>query len=280
VRGPLIALALIAAAPARAEDAPEITVYAAGSTTGALTEILDRYMRETGRRVRLRTGPAGLLRERIEAGDAVDLFVSANLAHPERLRAAGKAGPVAVFARNRLCVTGRRALKLTPRNLLARLLDPRVRIGTSTPGADPGGDYAQALFSRADALRPGATATLRAKARAIVGGKLEPATPAPRTALEGLDAAGVDVTIGYCSARTPVPDRSVDKVPVPDELAVPIDYGLTILTTAHDAAREAAAGQLAVYLLSPAAQSSLPAFGFLPAVVVRAGTADSDLVAR
>lgn len=39
-------------------------------------------------------GPAGLLRERIEAGEACDFFASANLAHPQALlgKRAGAAG--------------------------------------------------------------------------------------------------------------------------------------------------------------------------------------------
>ncbi|VDY38147.1 molybdate ABC transporter substrate-binding protein [Salmonella enterica subsp. enterica serovar Daytona] len=34
-------------------------------------------------------GPAGLLRERIEAGEACDFFASANLAHPQALLESG-----------------------------------------------------------------------------------------------------------------------------------------------------------------------------------------------
>ena len=38
-------------------------------------------------------------------------------------------------------------------NLLARLLDPELRIGTSTPKADPSGDYAWALFAKSESSR-------------------------------------------------------------------------------------------------------------------------------
>jgi ABC-type molybdate transport system substrate-binding protein len=49
---------------------------------------------------------------------------------------------------------------LTTANFLDRLIDPAVKLGTSTPKADPSGDYAWAMFRRADAVRPGATRSL------------------------------------------------------------------------------------------------------------------------
>lgn len=52
-------------------------------------------------------GPAGLLRERIEAGEACDFFASANLAHPQALLESGRALRVAPFTTNRLCLSVR-----------------------------------------------------------------------------------------------------------------------------------------------------------------------------
>ena len=268
-RGLAVALALFSASTIRAAEGqvePPLMVYAAGSTTGVLSAMLKRYEQETGRKVDLRTGPAGLMRERIEAGDKVDLFVSANMAHPEKLHAEDKGSAVTVFARNRLCVTAQHEVGLTSANLLDKLLDPKVRIGTSTPGADPGGDYAQLFFERADTVRPGATAALKAKARQVVGSQIETAPAKPMTGREGMSERGVDVSIGYCSSRTTSADPSVDKVEIPEKLAIHADYGLTILTTSLDDRREAAAGQLAIYLLTPNVQALLPAYGFEPSV--------------
>ena len=260
----LAALALASSGTAAA-PLPPLTVYAAGSATGVLGAILDRYSAETGETVTLQTGPAGLMREKIEAGDKVDLFVSANIEHPETLHAAGKASATVVFATNRLCVSAKHAVGMTRANMLTRLLDPKVSIGTSTPKADPGGDYAQTLFEKADSVKPGATKTLKAKARAVVGGKLETGPAKPMTAAESLDAQGVDVSVGYCSSRKTAPDTSVDKVEVPPSLAIRADYGMAIITTSGDVEREAAAGRLALYLLSAPAQAILPSYGFVPA---------------
>ncbi|WP_454884332.1 substrate-binding domain-containing protein [Sphingomonas oryzagri] len=263
--GLLVAFALAPATMAAPPSGPTLSVYAAGSMTGALGTMLKRYTAETGEPVTLRTGPAGLMLDRIEAGDPADLFVSANMAHPQRLTAEGKATATMVFARNRLCVAALPSVGLTSANMLERLLDPRVRIGTSTPKADPGGDYAWALFDRADAVRPGAGAILKAKARQIVGGRIETPAPAPKlTAAQAMEKHQVDVTIGYCSSHETEADPSVVKVEVPPALAVPVDYGMTVMTTSRDAARREAALRLGIYLMSSEAQQAMVPYGFIP----------------
>ncbi|TCP30407.1 molybdate ABC transporter substrate-binding protein [Sphingomonas sp. BK235] len=242
---------------------PPLVVYAAGSTTGVLQAMIDRYSERTGQRVTLHTGPAGLMRERIEAGDKVDLFVSANMDHPRRLQAEGLAGPVALFARNSLCVSALPTVGLTQANLLDRLLDPRVRIGTSTPGADPGGDYAHKFFERADAIRPGSTATLKAKAQAVVGSRIEEPAAAPTgSAADAMIRRNIDTSVGYCSSRVTTPDTSVAKVRVPAALAVPIRYGMTVVSTSKDGRRMGAAKRLASYLRGAEAQALMASFGF------------------
>lgn len=85
-----------------------ITVYAAGSLRVALPALTAAFTAATGVAVETRHGPAGLLRERIEAGDRPDLFLSADLGHPARLAAAGLAGPPVLFARNAMVALAHR----------------------------------------------------------------------------------------------------------------------------------------------------------------------------
>lgn len=112
------------------------------------------------------------------ASKAAGLFASADRSHPEALEAAGLAGPVAIFARNTLCALVEPRVEATPETLLARMRDPEPKLGTSTPEADPSGDYARAVFARA---------TLEAKARALAGGPGAPEESAP---LEGRSVYG------------------------------------------------------------------------------------------
>ena len=257
-------LTLLAASVAPAEAAPpELVVYAAGSTVGALGAMLKRYTAETGQPVRMVNGPAGLLLERIEAGEHADVFVSANMTHPERLTREGKAGPTVRFARNALCVTARPDVHLTPANMLDRMLDPAINIGTSTPGADPGGDYAWALFDRADRVRPGAAATLKGKAKQLVGGDTPP-PGVPRSADAAryfLDSHTVDMFIGYCSSHDVKSAPGFDKVRVPARLTVAVDYGMVALND-PDTIRSIGSRRLVTFLASPEAQAVLPAYGF------------------
>lgn len=130
--------------------------------------------------------------------------------------------------------------------------DSTSPIGTaksaSTPKADLGGDYAQELFDKADTVRPGATAVLKAKARAVVGATVEPAAVKATNQREAMLERGTDVSIGYCSSRKTTPDPSVTKVELSTELSVTADYGLPIVTTGKDTRREAAVARLTLLL--------------------------------
>ncbi|WP_197732954.1 molybdate ABC transporter substrate-binding protein [Paraburkholderia pallida] len=249
----------------QAPTVPTIKVYAAGSMSGALGAITRQYTSETGQPVQLVTGPAGTLLEKIEHSGGADIFVSANMAHPQRLASEGKAAPVVVFARNRLCVEARPDVGLTSANLLDKLLDPAIKIGTSTPKADPGGDYAWALFEKAGTVRPGATQTLEAKARQLVGGAVAPPVPAGQSPVKYfLTMHYVDVFIGYCSSHELKRDTTFTQVELPGDLDFPVDYGMTVVESPQNAATRSAAYRLAMYLMSPAAQDVLSRYGFMP----------------
>jgi molybdenum ABC transporter molybdate-binding protein len=251
------------APPAAPLAAGPLTVYAAGSLTGALGEIARQYTAATGEPVRIVNGPAGLLRERIEKGEAADVYISANMAHPEKLAAEGKATPPVVFARNALCVQTLPDAGITSANLLDRLLRPGMRIGTSTPGADPGGDYAWQFFAQAETVRAGARANLEAKAKKLVGGPVAPTIPGNVGAAKYfLQHHDVDVFFGYCSSHDATPDPDLRKVEVPATLSVPVDYGMSVVLREGDPARRAASFRFALYTMSPAAQERLPAYGF------------------
>ena len=251
-----------------AADAP-VKVFAAGSLTGAMTAVIQLYKQKTGHDVQAEFGPAGLLRERIENGERPDVFASANMAHPRALADKGLATPPVVMARNRLCATALPGFGLTSANLLDRLLDPKVGLGTSTPKADPGGDYAWAVFARAGKARPGAQAILEKKAQQLVGGKNNPPVPTGRNAMEyWFEQHKVDISLGYCSSRETQPDPKFSKVELPPDLAVTADYGLSVLTVekrSHEPAM-----QFAMFVMSSEAQKLISRYGFSTVTEARA----------
>lgn len=168
------------------------------AVAGSLKPVWPALMASFPAPVETRSGPAGLLREEIEAGLVCDLFVSASEDHPQRLRQAGQALATLPFATNTLCLTVRSDRLLAGDDWFTLLTRDRLRIATSTPGDDPGGDYAQQLFSRMGK----AGEAVRQRARARVGGRHSPPIPPGRLAAEWLileDRA--DLFIGYASYR-------------------------------------------------------------------------------
>ncbi|MGI4797873.1 MAG: substrate-binding domain-containing protein [Janthinobacterium lividum] len=213
-------------------------------------------------------GPAGVLRDRLLAGEPADLFASADMTGPKAVADAAKAGhPLVVpFARNRMCVLAPERLGLTAPTLLDRLLAPEFRLAVSTPGADRGGDYARAVFGRADAIHPGADAALTAKAERLLGGpgSMTP-QPGKSPAATIFLADRADGLLYYCSgtasAAREVP--GLVSVPVPETLEVGPVYGLAILSDWPEAAR------LALFMLSEAGQKILSDGGLLPLIDAR-----------
>ena len=176
-------------------------LYGAGSLREVMTQIATDYQAARGMSVRTDFGPSGLMRERIERGEKVDVFASADLGHPLTLQRAGRAAAVAMFTRNTLCAVALPHVGLTTANLLDRLLDPAVKLGTSTPKADPAGDYTWAMFRLADQFKPGSFAVPDQKAQQIVGGTLPSAAGGgPDPTIAALRDGRVDVHLGYCTS--------------------------------------------------------------------------------
>jgi molybdate transport system substrate-binding protein len=240
-------------------DTP-VKLHAAGSLKAAMSDIADLYQETHATPVDRTFGPSGLLRERIEGGEAAEVYASANMKHPTTLSNAGASGPVALFARNRLCALVQADLKVEPDTLLATMLDPQVRVGTSTPKADPAGDYAFQVFDKAEALSPGATETLKAKALQLTGGKDSVKAPEGRNPYGWvMETDKADLFLTYCTnavlAQRDVPALRI--VQLPPALSVGAAYGLTVMKDAPEAA-----WQLAFFILSPAGQEILASYGF------------------
>lgn len=87
-------------------------------------------------------GPSGLLREQIEQGTPWDVFASADTGHPVRLHAAGLGASPRIVCGNTLALILRPGLQGDDAAELQA--NPDMRLGISTPGNDPSGDYAVA----------------------------------------------------------------------------------------------------------------------------------------
>lgn len=243
-----------------AVQAETLQLFAAGSLKRALGDVAKAFEAATGNKVETSFAPSGLLRKRIEGGDAADVFASANMKHPEALAQQGKGGPVVQFARNKLCAIAQPGVTVSGDTLLDVLLDPKVRVGTSTPKADPSGDYAWELFGKADKIKAGAFKTLDEKALKLTGGPDSEKAPKGRNQYGWVMENGkADVFLTYCTnavlAKKEV--AALQIVQIPPSLAVGASYGLIVL---KGAPKEAQA--LADHILSEAGQKVLADYGF------------------
>ena len=241
-------------------DSAPVRVLAAGSLRAALEEIATDFAATDGVRVMNGYGPSGVLRERIEKGEKADLFASADMGNPLALAHEGRAGPVVLFARNRLCALVRPGLSIAPDTLLGAMLDPAIKLATSTLKADPAGDYTWAMFAKADKVRPGSGAVLEGKALQLMGGAGSAAPPQGQDLFAWhLREGRADLFIAYCSAGpgfvSNLPGATV--VALPPALATGADYGLTLLPAHNEAA-----DRFALFILSQAGQAILAKNGF------------------
>jgi molybdate transport system substrate-binding protein len=241
--------------------ADDLVVYGAGSLREAIGQIATEFGHSHGVAVTTQFGPSGRMRERIEKGERVDLFASADVGHARKLVEEGRASVMAVFVRNTVCLLSPAKFGATTATVLDKLLAPGVHVGMSPPKVDPLGDYTERLFGVMDRLRPGGGAAMQSRSVIL---DTPPGAPPPKSGDADTDAildGRVDAAIVYCSSRDRytrlLPDATV--IEFPPELQVGPEYGLAVLKDAQPAAL-----QLALTILSPEGQKTMARLGFRP----------------
>ena len=241
--------------------AEPITIYAAGSLSGVMQALIEASGQPANAFAQPVYGPAGMLSDRLQMGEAADLFASADLAAPNRLAQTRKNTLVVPFVRNRMCVAAKPSVGLSDANLLAKMLSPDLRLATSTPGNDPGGDYALAVFKRAEALQAGAEKRLTDKALKLVGGPSTMVPVAGRSPAASIFIGGhADLFLYYWSSAAglikEVPD--LINLTLPEALEVHPVYGLGVML------EDSVTQRFALFIMSEQGQAILGRFGFEP----------------
>lgn len=254
-------VALIGSAADAPAEAQSVEIYAAGSLRAVVNEAAQAVQADFNIEVKPTFGSSGTLRERIEKGEAPDLFLSADLASPRKLQAQGRTFvPVAVFARNRMCVVAPAAAGVTAVNMVQRMLAKGARLKTSTPVADPSGDYAWAIFDRIDVVRPGAGRLLKEKAEASMGVTASQPSPTQHPYAALFAAKQIDIAITYCSGtaamRKDLPELRSFEVPSQFD-PHPVD-GMALLSNKPEALR------VALFLFSEKGQAIIAQEGLVP----------------
>ncbi|NTZ45310.1 molybdate ABC transporter substrate-binding protein [Lelliottia aquatilis] len=223
-------------------------VLAAGSLRKVWSSLLAHFPQS----VDTQFGPAGLLRERIEAGEPCDLFASANVAHPQALLQQGQARSVVPFASNTLCLTVRSNALREGDDWFTLLTRPDLRVATSTAGCDPSGDYTQELFTRMGE----AGIAVRERAMALVGGRGSPAVPQGKLAAEWIIQSGqADLFIGYASYAPELRQiNGLSVLNIPEPINPRAEYACAVMTPQAE--------NLAEFLQSEKAKAILQQAGF------------------
>jgi molybdate transport system substrate-binding protein len=150
----MAAVLLLAACGGAAEPTP-VTVAAAASLREAMTEVEQRFeAAHPGTPVRVTFGASGALRQQIEQGAPIDLFVSASVAPMDALTKAGR-----IEAATRATVAGNELVAIVPAQggpavaSLADLAKPEVRrVALGAPASVPAGEYAEEALRAAGVL--------------------------------------------------------------------------------------------------------------------------------
>jgi molybdate transport system substrate-binding protein len=257
----MVGVGILGAARVATAQTPEtIEVFAAGSLRGVVGELAEAGP-SLGVGIKSTFGGSGLLRERIEKGEAPDLFLSADVGNPQKLAAQGRGVvPPIAFARNRMCVVFRRSAGITASNLIDRLLAKGVRLKTSMPVADPSGDYAWAILDRIESLRKGAGAALKEKSQESMNLTGTPGAPTQSPAAALFASKQIDVSITYCSGAANLEKElpELTSLVIPPQLDPHPLYGLIVLSAKPQAQK------LALYLLSEKGQDIIQHQGLVP----------------
>jgi ABC-type molybdate transport system substrate-binding protein len=161
------------------------------------------------------------------------VFGAGDVDNPQILHDAGLFGPVTVVAHSPLSLLVKSSISAT-RPAAEIMLDPAVRLVTgllAPPKIDPSGDYAEIIFAKIDARRPGSKAALEAKALQLAGGNvpMPPGSDVPTYLLLTADLG--DAFLAYDSNFTaPVAANpgALHVAPLPPELGVRADFGLAL----------------------------------------------------
>lgn len=177
----------------------KISIFSAGSFSYAIAILSKEFEKfDNSFSVNFECGPAGLMAEKVLTGATCDLFISADYKNAKKVAAAFSGTPIVPVCSSSLCVITLQKAGNHFTDALDVLADPHVRIGTSTPGDDPCGDYTELLFQKIQAETPALGISIRSRASALVGGRTTAPIPTgKKAALWLLETGKCDAFIGY-----------------------------------------------------------------------------------
>ncbi len=228
-----------------------LTVFGAASLGPALQALGTTYMTSSAVEIVVSTGSSTTLRTQMEQGAQPDVFLSADLANPEALIAAGLVdGPLVRFAGNQLAIV----VPADNPGHLQQPIDlgrPGVRVVAAADGV-PITAYASRLLAQLSTL-PGAPADLAARYDANVVSREESVA----AVLAKIELAEGDAAVVYASDASG--STKVTTLAIPAGRNVTASYGGVV---PFGAANPVAARAFLSWLVGPEGQRVLLEYGF------------------
>lgn len=232
-----------------------IRIAAAADLQPVLPHILEQFEKETGIRAEATYQASAALTTQIMNGAPFDVFLSANLAYPQKLIAAGlahglgegAAGTPITYAMGTLVLWTRNDSRLPPAMPLLRSRQVKS-IAIANPDRAPYGKAAMAALEKSGLLND-------------VKSKLVTAENIAQAA-QFVDSG--NATMGFISltaASTPRLKSDGHFIVVPANLYAPIEQGAVLIANAP---HRVAAKKFLVYLMSTPAQQSMRQYGLTP----------------
>lgn len=241
----LLVVLLIAAAC----SAEELSVAAAADLNVALKEIAQQYQRDTGNTVKLSFGSSGNFFVQLQNGAPFDVFLSADIAYPEKLAQQGLADSQTLYpyAVGKIVLWVPKGSKLDLKKGMAVLLDPSItKIAIANPAHAPYGRAAEEALEKSDLHG-------RVQSKLVLGENISQAAQFVQT---GNAEIGI---IAESLALSPAMKEAGRLVEVPENLYAPIRQGAVVLKSSpHPNAAKA----FLDYLKRPAAQQIMEKYGF------------------
>jgi molybdate transport system substrate-binding protein len=247
----LLFAAVLALAPARAQN-PDVPVIAvAANLQFALTEVAEAFAAETGREVKLALGSSGNFVRQIRQGAPFEMFLSADEAFVNELAADGLTeGEGDLYAVGRLAIVVPHGSPLkadgTLKDLAAALKDGRVeRFAIANPDHAPYGRRAEEALRHAGLWEA-------IEGRLVLG---ENVAQAAQFATSGAAEGGL---VPYSLALDPNVTGRAEFDLIPQDWHTPLRQRMALLTGAGETARAFYA-----YVGSPAGRAILKRYGYV-----------------
>ncbi|WP_321504279.1 molybdate ABC transporter substrate-binding protein [uncultured Methanoregula sp.] len=255
----LLATGCTSSGTAPAPEKNELTVFAAASLTGVMTDIAKAYEAvHPDRKIVLNFDGSQALRTQIEQGAHADLFLSANTKHMTALQGEGLIvnDSVKIFAKNKLALI---VPKENRANItgLSDLAHPGIRLVMGTKEV-PFGDYTRQTLGKMandSAYGPGY--------RDAVMNNVVSEDPAVTALVAHIRVGEADAGIAYASDVSEGDRALITTLPIPDKYNVIAEYPLGIV---QGSAVQDRASAFVQFIESPKGNAILTRYGFTPVV--------------